>query len=151
MTPPVTDADPEALPMVEVNKRAREATIILVSQDGEPGYQLHGLFSSFSDAADHVAKDENNEHRPVWIESAERQQWATKYTVWVASRQPVRSLADTKTETAMLREALEASEYLASLYERLWKGGVVRDLPEAMAVAATTARNARAGHTGSKS
>jgi Lar family restriction alleviation protein len=64
--------------------------IILVSQDAEPGYQLHGLFRSFKDAANHAAKDEDDKCMPVWSENCDRQQWVTTHTVWVASRQPVR-------------------------------------------------------------
>lgn len=35
-------------------------------------------------------------------------------------------------EIVALKAALEASEYLAQTYERLWKGGVSRDLAEAI-------------------
>lgn len=76
------------------------ADIVLVSQDrcGSGGYQIHGLFHSFADAARHVAKDAglNLEQTAALVEawnkagdrheSAERREW------WVASRQPIRPL-----------------------------------------------------------
>lgn len=96
---------------------AAGADIVLVSQDrcGSGGYQLHGLFHSFADAARHVAKDAglNSEQEAALIEgwskpgdrheSAERREW------WVASRQPVRAaLAQPPAaEPVGMREALE--------------------------------------------
>jgi hypothetical protein len=52
--------------------------------------------------------------------------------------------ADRLTDTVDAAEALAAADYLIGLYERLWKGGVVRDLAEALACYDTLKRRALA-------
>jgi hypothetical protein len=75
------------------------ARIILVSQDrnGSSGYQLHGLFHTFTDAAHHVAKDAGltDEQRQGlvegWNKPGDRHESAEVGEWWVAARQPIRS------------------------------------------------------------
>ena len=79
----------------------READIVLVSQDrcGVDGYQLHGLFFTFADAARHVAKDaglspEQTEALIVgWSKDGDRHESAEVGEWWVAARQPIHRLA----------------------------------------------------------
>lgn len=67
-------------------------SIILVSDSStENGYQLHGLFSCFAEALNHVRKDEGTEI-PDWNdqETPTTRTYINGDTRWVASRQSLR-------------------------------------------------------------
>ena len=106
-------------PQVEVS----QADIVLVSQDrsGEPGYQLHGLFYSFADAARHVAKDQALTVKQTaalvegWSGDADRYESAEVGAWWVAARQSIRSAplaTSTPPEQVVQEPVAKASERL---------------------------------------
>jgi hypothetical protein len=81
-----------------VAERRSEPNIVLVSQDRRKpdGYELHGIFQTFLDAARHVAKDQGHTADQQakliegWSEAAERHESSEGGTWWVAARQPIR-------------------------------------------------------------